>query len=246
MEGKEVRFGVPASALAAVVTSNGATGSYNAMHDSFTPLGGMVPLVNVQLGEIVFGGLGTGLVSMLLVACLAIFVTGLMIGRTPAFLGKTLGPAETKMIVLYMIIAPLGMLVPTAVAVLMPAGLAGLTTNTGAHGFTEILYAFASAFGNNGQNFAGLSANTPFYNVATAVTMMLGRFALGITALALAGLLASRRRALGAELGAVPTGSPLFGVVVVGTALIVGALTFLPALALGPLVEHLMSAASLR
>jgi K+-transporting ATPase ATPase A chain len=241
MEGKEVRFGVPGSALAAVVTSNGTTGSYNAMHDSFTPLGGMVPLVNMLLGEIVFGGLGTGLVSMLLVALLAIFVTGLMIGRTPAYLGKTLGPAEMKMIVLYTIIAPLGVLVPTAVAVLTPAGLAGLTTNTGAHGFTEILYAFASAFGNNGQNFAGLSANTPFYNVTTAVAMILGRFALVITALALAGRFASRRHRLGADLGAVPTGSVLFGVVVVGTALIVGALTFMPALALGPLVEHFTS-----
>jgi K+-transporting ATPase ATPase A chain len=239
MEGKEVRFGVPASALAAVVTSNGATGSYIAMHDSFTPLGGMVPLVNMLLGEIVFGGLGTGLVSMLLVALLALFVIGLMIGRTPAYQGKVLGPGEMKMIVLYTVIAPLGVLVPTALAVVTPAGLAGLTTNTGPHGFTEILYAFASTFATNGQTFAGLSANTPFYNVVTMVAMVLGRFALGITALALAGQFASRRRRSGAELGSVPTGSLLFGAAVVGTALIVGALTFAPALALGPVVEAL-------
>jgi K+-transporting ATPase ATPase A chain len=238
MEGKEVRFGVPATALTAVVTSNGATGSYNAMHDSFTPLGGMIPLVNMLLGEIVFGGLGMGLVSMLLVALLAVFITGLMIGRTPAYLGKALGPSELKMIVLYMIIAPVGVLVPTAIAVMTPAGLAGLTTNTGVHGFTEILYAFASAFANNGQNFAGLSANTPFYNVATIVAMMLGRFALGVTALAVAGQFASQKSRSGAEANGVPTDSAQFGLVLVGTAVIVVALTFAPALALGPLAEH--------
>ena len=241
MEGKEVRFGIPASALAAVVTSNGATGSYIAMHDSFTPLGGLVPLTNMLLGEIVFGGLGTGLVGMILVALLALFITGLMIGRTPAYLGKTLGPAETRLIVLYMIFAPLAVLVPTAVAVVTPAGLAGLTTNTGPHGFTEILYAFASTFATNGQNFAGLSANTPFYNVATVVAMMLGRFALGVTALALAGQFAARKSRVGAEAGSVQTGSALFGMVMIATAVIVVALTFAPALALGPGVEHLLA-----
>ena len=175
---------------------------------------------------------------MLLVALLAVFATGLMIGRTPLYLGKSLGPPEMKMIVLYTVIAPLGILVPTVVAVVTQSGLAGLTVNTGTHGFTEILYAFASAFANNGQNFAGLNANTPFYNVATIVAMMLGRFVPGVTALALAGLFASRRLRLGAELDSVPTGSPPFGVVLVGTALIVGGLTFFPALALGPVAEH--------
>jgi potassium-transporting ATPase potassium-binding subunit len=242
MEGKETRFGVPASALTAVVTSNGATGSTNAMHDSFTPLGGMVPLANMLLGEIVFGGLGTGLVGMLLVAMLAAFIIGLMIGRTPSYLGKTLGPTEMKLIALYTVIAPVAVLLPTAIAVVTPAGLAGLTTNSGAHGFTEIFYAFGSAFANNGQSFAGLSANSPFYNVSTAVSMMLGRFVLVITALVLAGQLASRERRLGAELGSVPTSSLLFGLVIVGTAVIVGALTFVPALALGPLAEHFTSA----
>jgi K+-transporting ATPase ATPase A chain len=244
MEGKEVRFGVPASALAAVVTSNGATGSYNAMHDSFTALGGMVPLVNMLLGEVVFGGLGTGLISMLLVALLAIFITGLMIGHTPSYLGKSLGPAETRLIVLYAAIAPVGVLVPTALAVVTPAGLAGLTTSAGPHGLTEVLYAFASAFANNGQSLAGLNANTPFYNVATVVSMMLGRFALCITALALAGRFAARRSRPGAEIDAVATDSLLFGVVLVGTAVIVGALTFLPVLTLGPVAEHFTSVAA--
>lgn len=241
LEGKEVRFGVGGSALAAVVTSNGATGSYNAMHDSFTPLGGAVPLVNMLLGEIVFGGLGTGLVSMLLVALAGLFVTGLMIGRTPAYLGKPLGPTELKLIALYMLLAP-GVILPlTAAAVLAPAGLAGLTTNAGAHGFTEIFYAYASAFGNNGQNFAGLSANSPFYNVTTGVAMLLGRFALPVTALALAGRFARRAPAAGLEAGAVPTGTVLFGTIVLGAALVLGALTFFPALALGPLAEHFIA-----
>jgi K+-transporting ATPase ATPase A chain len=237
MEGKEVRFGVAASALTAVVTSNGATGSYNAMHDSFTPLGGMIPLVNMLLGEITFGGLGTGIVSMLLVVLLAVFITGLMIGRTPMYLGKRLGPDEMKLIALYTVIAPLGILVPTAIAAVTPAGLAGLTTNTGAHGLTSIVYAFASAFSNNGQNFAGLSANTPFYNVATTASMMIGRFMLGVTALALAGQFAARPSRSGAETGALRTDSLLFCGVVVATAVIVGALTFAPVLALGPVVE---------
>src|SRR5262245_22541498 len=181
MEGKEARFGVGGSALTAIATSNGATGSYNSMHDSFTPLGGMVPLVNMLLGEITFGGLGTGLVSMMLVSLLAIFLTGLMVGRTPAYMGKSVGPPEMKMIVLYWIFGPVAVLLPTAVAVVAAPGLAGLTTNSGSHGFTEILYAFSSAFGNNGQNFAGLSANAPFYNVATGIAMIIGRFALVIT-----------------------------------------------------------------
>jgi K+-transporting ATPase ATPase A chain len=237
MEGKEVRFGVGGSVLAAVVTSNGATGSTNSSHDSFTPAGGAVPLVNMLLGEIVFGGLGTGLISMVLVALLGVFITGLMIGRTPEYLGKKLGPTEVKLIILYSLAAPAAILLLTAAAVLTPAGVAGLTTNTGVHGFTEILFAFVSAFGNNGQSFAGLNANTPFYNVATAIAMMAGRFLLTIPALALAGQFAQARRR--DNLGALSTGTLLFGGVVLATALIVGALTFLPALALGPVAEQL-------
>lgn len=239
MEGKETRFGVGGSALAAVITSNGATGSYNAMHDSFTPLGGAVPLVNMLLGEINYGGLGTGLVSMLMIALLGLFITGLMVGRSPSYCGKALGPRELQLIALYTVVAPVAILVLTAITVVAAPGLAGLTTNQGAHGFTEILFAYASAFANNGQNFAGLSANSPFYNNMTAIAMMLGRFGLAIPALALAGSFASAPRREGAEVGTVPTSSLLFGGVMISTAVIVGALSFFPALALGPIVEHL-------
>jgi len=203
----------------------------------------MVPLINMLLGEITFGGLGTGLVSMLLVALLAVFITGLMVGRTPAYLGKPVGALEMKTVVLYTIIGPMSVLLATGVAVIAPAGLAGLTTNMGPHGFTEIFYAFASAFANNGQNFAGLNASSPFYNVTTGIVMMMGRFALGITALALAGCLASRQHRAGAEIGSVPTDSLLFGGVVIATAILVGAVTYFPALTLGPLVEHLTNGA---
>src|SRR5262249_19796089 len=190
MEGKEVRFGIGATTLTATVTSNTAKGSYNSMHDSFMPLGGLAPLTNMLLGELVFGGLGTGIYSMLLVAVVAIFLTGLMVGRTPEFLGKKIGPAENKLIMLYTLAAPISILPLTAIAVLTKAGLAGLTTNAGAHGFTEIIFAYTSSFANNGQSFAGLSANTLFYNATTAVAMMFGRFALAIPALGLAGLFA--------------------------------------------------------
>jgi K+-transporting ATPase ATPase A chain len=237
MEGKEVRFGTGGSVLTAVITSGGATGSYNAMHDSFTPIGGAVPLANMLLGELAYGGLGTGIVSIVLVALLGLFITGLMIGRTPEFLGKTLGATEVKLIMLYSLVAPVAVLLPTALAVVLPAGRAGLTTNTGAHGFSEILFAFTSAYGNNGQSFAGLSANSPFYNVMTGVAMLLGRFALVIPALALAGRFAHAQRRT--YEGALPTGTPLFGGVVFATASIVSALTFLPAFALGPLAEQL-------
>jgi potassium-transporting ATPase potassium-binding subunit len=236
MEGKEVRFGIGGSVLAAVTTSNGATGSYNSMHDSYMPLGGAVPLVNMLLGEVIFGGLGTGLYSILEVALLGLFITGLMIGRTPSFLGKRLGPGEVKLILLYAVIAPAVILVLTAGAVATSAGRAALTTNGGAHGFTEILFAYASSFANNGQSFAGLNANSPFYNVTTAVAMMAGRFLLAISALALGGRLASAPR-LSSE-GSVPTDTILFGAVLIGTTVVVGALTFLPSLALGPLAEH--------
>jgi len=238
MEGKEVRFGVGGSVLTAVTTSNASTGSFNAMHDSFTPLGGAVTLVNMLLGEIVFGGLGAGLYSIVVVALVALFVSGLMVGRTPEYLGKQLTAAEMKLVGLYLIVAPLGILVLSALAVATPVGRAGLTTNAGPHAFTEILVAYASSMANNGQSFAGLSSNTPFYNVTTAMAMMMGRFGLAIPALALAGRFAGQRRKPEGE-GTIPTDTPMFAALVTGTAVIVGALSYLPALALGPIVEHL-------
>jgi K+-transporting ATPase ATPase A chain len=239
MEGKEVRFGIGGSVLAAITTSNGATGSTNSMHDSYTPAGGAIPLVNMLLGEVVFGGLGTGLSSLLMTAFIGLFAAGLMVGKTPEFAGKVITPGEMKLIMLYTLAAPVAVLIPTAAAVASPGGLAGLTTNTGPHGFSEILYAFTSCFANNGQTFAGLSANSPFYNVATALAMLAGRLGLAIPALALAGRLARQgRRPMTA--GTLPTDSFAFAVVLIGTALIVGALSYFPALALGPIVEHLL------
>ena len=237
MEGKETRFGVGASVLTAITTSNTATGSTNSMHDSYTPIGGMIPLVNMLLGEIVFGGLGTGLYSIMLTALIGVFIAGLMIGRTPEYLGKQIGPPEMKLLVLYTLALPFAVLLLTAVAVVVPRGLEGLTTNNGAHGFTEIFYAYTSCFANNGQSFAGLSANTPFYNITTSIAMMAGRFLLAIPALALAGKLAMQGRRA-ETIGTLPTDTILFGIVLVGTALIVGGLSFFPALALGPIVEH--------
>ena len=241
MEGKEVRFGVGASVLAAITTSNGATGSTNSMHDSYTPAGGLVPLANMLFGEMIFGGLGTGLYSILMTAFIGLFAAGLMVGKTPEFAGKVMGSAEIKLITLYTLAAPIFVLIPTAVAVATPAGLAGLTTNAGPHGFSEVLYAFTSSFANNGQAFAGLSANSPFYNLTTALAMLAGRFGLAIPALALAGRFAWQgRRPMTA--GTLPTDSFAFAVVLIGTALIVGALSYFPALALGPIVEHLQFA----
>ena len=239
MEGKEVRFGIGSSALAAVVTCNGATGSYNSMHDSFQPLGVIVPLVNMLLGEIVYGGLGSGLYSMIFVALVALFVGGLMVGRTPEHLGKQIGPPEMKIIAVYTLVGPVTVLALTALAVVTKAGCAGLTTNAGAHGFTEILFAYASAFANNGQSMAGLSANNIFYNITTIVAMLMGRYVLTVLALALAGrfAIASRRAP---SRGAVPTDGMTFGVLLTGTALLVGALNFLPALAIGPIAEHFL------
>jgi len=239
MEGKELRFGIGSSALTAVVTSNTATGSYNSMHDSFTSLGGMVLLVNMLLGELVFGGLGSGLYSMVMAAAIAVFLAGLMIGRTPEYLGKKIGPAENKMIMLFALAAPLFVLPLTAVAVSTRAGLAGLTTNTGPHGFTEILFAYVSCFANNGQTFAGLSANTPFYNLTTALAMMAGRFALAIPALALAALFARQRRTP-ASSGTLQTDSLTFGALLTACLIILAALSYLPALALGPILERLL------
>jgi len=237
MEGKEVRFGVGGSVLAAVVTSNGATGSYNSMHDSFQPLGVAVPLVNMLLGEIVYGGLGTGLYSMIFIALIALFVGGLMIGRTPEHLGKQIGQPEMKIIAIYTLIAPVTVLALTAVAVVTKAGLAGLTTNTGPHGFTEILFAYASAFANNGQSMAGLSANNIFYNTTTIIAMLAGRYILAVLALSLAGRFAAMSRRPPSP-GTMPSDGFVFGVLLAGTALLLGALNFLPALALGPIVEH--------
>lgn len=238
MEGKEVRFGVGGSVLTAVTTSNGATGSTNSMHDSYTPLGGMVPIINMLLGEMIFGGLGTGIYSIIMVALIGLFVTGLMIGRTPEYLGKKIEGAEMKLVALYALFGPIAVLLLTAVAIATTPGLAGLTTNSGVHGLTEILNAYTSSMANNGQTFAGLSANSLFYNATTAIAMLIGRFGLAIPALALAGLFAKQtRRPMTA--GKLRTDSLQFALVIVGSALIVGALTYFPALSLGPIVEHL-------
>ena len=239
MEGKEVRFGIGGSTLTAVVTSNTATGSYNSMDDSYTSLGGMVLLVNMLLGEVVFGGLGTGLYSMVMAAAIAVFLAGLMVGRTPEYLGKKIGSAENKMIMLYALAAPLFVLPLTAIAVSTRMGLSGLTTNVGPHGFTEILFAYTSCLANNGQNFAGLSANTPFYNLTTAFAMMVGRFGLAIPALALAALF-GRQRSTPASSGTLPTHSFSFGVLLTTCLITIVALSYLPALALGPVLERLL------
>ena len=236
MEGKEVRFGIGGSVLAAVVTSNGATGSYNSMHDSYQPLGVVVPLVNMLLGEVIFGGLGTGLYSMIMIALVAVFLGGLMVGRTPEYLGKKIRGAETRLAVLYALLTPAVVLVLTAVALATNAGRAGLVTNAGTHGFTEVLFAYSSSMANNGQNMAGLNANSVFYNVTTAIAMLTGRFGLAALALGLAGRFAAQRR-WPTTAGTLPSDSVTFGVLVLGTILLVGALCFLPALALGPIAE---------
>jgi K+-transporting ATPase ATPase A chain len=239
MEGKEVRFGIGGSTLTAVVTSNTATGSYDSMDDSYTSLGGMVLLLNMLLGELVFGGLGTGLYSMVMAAAIAVFLAGLMVGRTPEYLGKKIGPAENKMIMLYALAAPLLVLPLTAIAVSTRAGLSGLTVNGGPHGFTEILFAYTSCFTNNGQNFAGLSANTPFYNLTTALAMIVGRFGLAIPALALADLF-GRQRSTPSSSGTLPTHSVSFGVLLTTCLITMVALSYLPTLALGPVLERLL------
>jgi K+-transporting ATPase ATPase A chain len=241
MEGKEVRFGIGGSTLTAVVTSNTATGSNNSMDDSYTSLGGMVLLVNMLLGEIVFGGLGTGLYSMVMAAAVAVFLAGLMVGRTPEYLGKKIGPAQNKMIMLYALAAPLVVLPLTAIAVSTKVGLAGLTINGGPHGFSEILFAYTSCFANNGQSFAGLSANTPFYNLTTVLAMMVGRFGLAIPALAFADLF-GRQRSTPTSSGTLPTDSLVFGVLLTTCLIVMVALSYLPALALGPVLERLLFA----
>jgi len=238
MEGKETRFGVGDSVLTAVVTSNGATGSYDSMHDSFEPLGVMVPLVNMLLGEIIFGGLGTGIYGIVMIALVAVFLGGLMIGRTPAYLGKQVTASETKLIALYMLLTPLVVMSLSALALTSKDGLAAVVTNTGSHRLTEVIYAYASSMANNGQTMASLNANSPFYNVTTGVAMLAGRFGLAGLALALAGRFAAQGR-LATTSGTLPTDTISFGALVLGTVVIVGALNFLPALALGPVVEAL-------
>ena len=242
MEGKEVRFGTAGSALTAVVTSDTATGSYNSMHDSYRPWSVFVLVLNMLLGEIVFGGLGTGLYSMIMIALVGIVVAGLMIGRTPEYLGKTIRAEETRLVAIYTLLTPMVVLVLTAVAVSTRAGLSGLVTNTGPHGFAEILFAYASSMANNGQNMAGLDANTVFYNVTTAVAMLAGRFGLAAVALLLAGRFAAQGRTP-FTIGSLPCDTPTFGVLVLGSVVITGALSFLPVLALGPVVEYFLSAA---
>jgi len=238
MEGKEVRFGIEASSLFAVITTAASCGAVNAMHDSFTPLGGAVPLVLIQLGEVVFGGVGSGLYGMLVFAMLAVFVAGLMIGRTPEYLGKKIAAHEMKMVSLAILLAPLAVLVGTAVAVVAEPGRAGIAA-PGAHGFSEVLYALSSAGNNNGSAFAGLSANTPFYNLLIGLVMWTGRFGVIVPVLAMAGSLAAKKRLAAGE-GTLPTHGPLFVVLLIGAIALVGLLNYVPALALGPVVEHLI------
>jgi len=237
MEGKELRFGILNSALFATVTTATSCGAVNAMHDSFTPLGGMVPMVLMQLGEVVFGGVGSGLYGMLVFAVIAVFVAGLMVGRTPEYLGKKIEAFETKMCSIVIMVPLFGVLLGTAWAVLTEAGR-GAVANPGAHGFSEILYAFSSMANNNGSAFAGLSANNPLYNLLGGIAMCMGRFWTAIPVLALAGSLAAKKT-VPAGAGTLPTHTPLFCGLLVSVVLVVGALTFIPALALGPIVDHL-------
>jgi K+-transporting ATPase ATPase A chain len=239
MEGKEVRFGIANSALFATATTDASCGAVNAMHDSFMPLGGIVPMVNIMLGEIVFGGVGAGLYGMLIFVVVTVFIAGLMVGRTPEYLGKKIESYDVQMSMLYVLIFPFSVLLFTAVSVMMPnLGLSSLN-NSGPHGLSEILYAYASATGNNGSAFAGLSANTHWYNLSITVAMLLGRFLMIVPMLAVAGNLAQKKLAPPSA-GTFPVNTPLFTVLLVGVILIVGALTFFPALALGPILEHLL------
>jgi K+-transporting ATPase ATPase A chain len=240
MEGKEARFGIGASALFASATTATSTGAVNSMHDSLTPLGGFVPLFQMQLGEVIPGGVGTGLYSMLIFAIIGVFIAGLMIGRTPEYLGKKIESFEMKMSSVAILVMPFIVLVGTAIAVMVDAGKVAVA-NPGAHGFSEILYAFSSAGNNNGSAFGGISANTPFYNTALGLVMWLGRFWPIVAVLAVAGSLAAKKR-IPVTTGTMPTHGPLFVTLLIGTVLLVGALTFIPALALGPIVEHLMLA----
>ncbi|HEY3891836.1 MAG TPA: potassium-transporting ATPase subunit KdpA [Bradyrhizobium sp.] len=243
MEGKEVRFGIVASSLFAVITTDASCGAVNAMHDSFTALGGMIPLINIQLGEIIVGGVGSGLYGMLIFVVISIFVAGLMVGRTPEYVGKKIEAREVKMAMLAILVLPLMYLGWTAVGVVLPSAVASMA-NAGPHGFTEVLYAFTSSTGNNGSAFAGLSGNTFFYNLALAIAMFVGRFFMMVPAMAMAGSLAGKK-SIPPSAGTLPTTGGLFVGLVVGVILIIGGLTFFPALALGPIVEHLAGNANI-
>ncbi|HZC44060.1 MAG TPA: potassium-transporting ATPase subunit KdpA, partial [Acidobacteriaceae bacterium] len=239
MEGKEVRFGIANTALFATATTDASCGAVNGMHDSFTPLGGMVPMVNIMLGEIIFGGVGAGMYGMLIFVVLSVFIAGLMVGRTPEYLGKKIEAYDVKMAMLYVLIFPLLILCFSAATVLLPhLGLSSLA-NQGPHGLSEILYAFSSAAGNNGSAFAGLNANTNYYNLALAAVMLSGRFLMIVPMLAVAGNLA-RKKIAPASAGTFPVTTPLFTILLTGVIVIVGALTFFPALTLGPILEHLL------
>jgi K+-transporting ATPase ATPase A chain len=238
MEGKEVRFGIANSALWATSTTSASNGSVNSMHDSYTPLGGLMPMWLMQLGEVVYGGVGSGLYGMLAFVIIAVFVAGLMIGRTPEYLGNKIGAYEMQMASIMVLIPVMIVLLGTAIAVSIPAGRDAVF-NPGAHGFSEVLYAFSSAGNNNGSAFAGLGVNAPFYNIALGLAMLIGRFWLAIPALAIAGSLVNEKR-VPASTGTLPTHTPLFVLWLIAVVIIVGALSFLPALSLGPLVEHLM------
>ena len=240
MEGKEVRFGVAASSLFATVTTDASCGAVNSMHDSFTPLGGLVPLVNVQLGEVIFGGVGAGLYGMLVMVLLSVFIAGLMVGRTPEYLGKKIEIHEMKMAALVVLIPVLTVLIGTAVALVLPVGQVGIF-NAGPQGFSEVLYAFSSAGNNNGSAFAGLGANSVFYNVALGIAMLIARYALIVPVLAMAGSLA-RKKKVPESAGTLPTHNPLFVAWLIGVIVIVGALSFIPSLALGPIVQQLLLA----
>jgi potassium-transporting ATPase potassium-binding subunit len=242
MEGKETRFGIAASAVFAAVTTATSCGAVNTMHDSMTPLGGFVPLFLIQLGELAPGGVGTGLYTILIFAILGVFIAGLMIGRTPEYLGKKIEATEMKLASIFILATPFVVLIGTAVAVALPAGRAGIA-NPGPHGFSEILYAFSSAANNNGSAFGGISANTPFYNIATGLAMWIGRFWPIVAALAIAGSMAKKKRIPVTE-GTMPTHGPLFVALLIGSILLIGVLTYVPALALGPVVEHFMLAAA--
>jgi K+-transporting ATPase ATPase A chain len=240
MEGKEVRFGVANSALWATTTTLASNGSVNSMHDSYTPLGGFVPLFDIQMGEVIYGGVGSGLYGMLIFVIIAVFVAGLMVGRTPEYLGKKIESYEMKMASVAILIMPMTVLVGTAIGVMTNGGTATIfNTAPAPHGFSEVLYAFSSAGNNNGSAFAGIGVNTPFYNTALGIAMLLGRYWIAIPALAIAGSLAGKK-IVPAGPGTLSTHTPLFIVMLIGVILLVGVLTFIPALALGPFVEHLM------
>ena len=241
MEGKETRFGIVESAMWATVTTDTSCGAVNSMHDSYTPLGGLVPMINMQLGEVIFGGVGSGLYGIIVMAVLAVFIAGLMVGRTPEYLGKKIEAREMKLAMLYVLIFPAVILIPTALATVLPAGLSSMS-NPGPHGFSQILYAYTEAGANNGSAFGGLNANTAFYNVTIAIVMLLGRFMMAIPALAIAGSVAAKK-STAASAGTFPTDGIPFVFLLIGVIVIVGALTFFCAVALGPIVEQLLMSA---